>query len=393
MTDLGNFGEEFEITGRRILTQHGIRSDIGIVVRDGAIAEVRPLRENSNIPRMDADNLLVAPGLVDLHGDAFERQIMPRPGVRFPMAIALGDTDRQLVANGITTAFHAVTYSWEPGLRGRDTLLALVDSLERRRSSLACDTRLHLRFEVDNLEGLADTCEWLDEGKIHLLAFNDHTGHMRCKAASDPEEMLTYSQRSGLTVDEFRARIEQVWQRRPQVEATVARLADAAHLNDVAMLSHDDPSPEVRAGYQALGAAISEFPKTEETARAARQAGGHVVMGSPNVVRGGSHLTSIGAAEMVRKKLCSILASDYYYPALLGAPFKLVDDGICEDLSEAWELVSANPAQAAGLDDRGWLKPGQRADILLIDDREPGLPSIQATFSKGRMVYGREVRS
>lgn len=384
------FGDEFEIFGRRILTPDGIRSDIVVEVRDGTIAHVGRARENSKIPRIDAGDLLVAPGLVDLHGDAFERQIMPRPGVRFPMPLALADTDRQLVANGITTAFHAVTYSWEPGLRGRESMLDLVETLARCQSNLACDTRLHLRFEVDNLDGLEDACGWLDDGSIHLLAFNDHTGHMRVKAEKDPEELLTYTQRTGLSVEEFRGLIERVWQRRPQVDEAILRLADAARLNEVPMLSHDDPSPEVRAQYYNVGAAISEFPKTEDTARTARQAGGHVVMGSPNVVRGGSHLTSVGAADMVGKKLCSVLASDYYYPAMLGAPFRLAVDGKCADLSEAWELVSANPAEAAGLHDRGRLQEGLRADILLIDDRDMAVPTLHATFGHGRLIYARE---
>src|SRR5262249_32559224 len=122
--------------------------------------------------RIEASGLLVLPGLIDIHGDAFERQLMPRPGVAFDHGIALTETDRQLVANGITTAFHAVTWSWEPGLRGRDNVHAILAATERLRPHLAVDTRIHLRHETFNLVAESEIAAWIDERRIDLLAFN-----------------------------------------------------------------------------------------------------------------------------------------------------------------------------------------------------------------------------
>src|SRR5580692_8014617 len=124
---------------------------------------------------LDARDLLVLPGIVDLHGDAFERQMMPRPGVDFPVDVALIDSDRQAIANGITTVFHATTWSWEPGLRSGDNARQLLEAIESLRPQLAADTRYHLRQETYNLDAEDEICQWLADGRIDLLAFNDHT--------------------------------------------------------------------------------------------------------------------------------------------------------------------------------------------------------------------------
>jgi alpha-D-ribose 1-methylphosphonate 5-triphosphate diphosphatase len=152
------------------------------------------------------------------------------------------------------------------------------------------------------------------------------------------------------------------------------------------MLSHDDPDPETRLAYRAMGCHVAEFPETEETARVAREAGEAVVMGAPNVVRGGSHNGSICAAEMIGQGLCDVLASDYYYPAQLMAAFRLVRDRPL-DLAEAWALISGNAARAVGLDDRGVIADGKRADLVLIDDRNEELPKVSATLVAGRLAY------
>ena len=123
---------------------------------------------------LDADGLMVLPGIIDIHGDAFERQMMPRPGVHFPLDVALLDTDRQVIANGITTVFHGVTWSWEPGLRGPENARALVAAIETLRPHLHADTRFHLRHETYNLDAEAEVMEWIDAGRIGMLAFNNH---------------------------------------------------------------------------------------------------------------------------------------------------------------------------------------------------------------------------
>src|SRR5499427_9090571 len=138
----------------------------------------------------------------------------------------------------------------------------------------------------------------------------------------------------------------------------------------VQMLSHDDKTPAEREAFRAQGVTIAEFPVNEETAREAAAGGDAIVYGAPNVVRGGSHTGWTKASDMIAKGLCSVLASDYYYPAPLLSAFRLADDKVLP-LSKAWDLISAAPARATGLSDRGVLAAGHRADLLLVDDAAP----------------------
>jgi alpha-D-ribose 1-methylphosphonate 5-triphosphate diphosphatase len=334
---------------------------------------------------LDARGLKVLPGIVDLHGDAFERQMMPRPGVDFPIDVALADSDRQAIANGLTTVFHATTWSWEPGLRGADNARLLLDAIESLRPTLAADTRVHLRYETYNLDAESEIAQWLAEGRIDLLAFNDHMDATIADRAK-PQKYNRMVERTGLSKQAFDALVERVLARAADVPASVARLAAAARAAGVKMLSHDDNSPEMRRTFRAQGVAIAEFPVNEATAREAADAGDFIVFGAPNVVRGGSHTGWTKASDMIAKGLGSVLASDYYYPAPLLAAFRLVDDGILP-LPKAWDLISAGPARAAGLADRGVLAAGHRADIVLVDDEMRLRPRVVAVIAGGRLVH------
>jgi alpha-D-ribose 1-methylphosphonate 5-triphosphate diphosphatase len=334
---------------------------------------------------IDARGLLVLPGIVDLHGDAFERQMMPRPGVDFPVDVALIDSDRQAIANGITTVFHATTWSWEPGLRSGDNARRLLEAIESLRPQLAADTRFHLRHETYNLDAEAEIAQWLSEGRIDLFAFNDHMDATVADAAK-PRKRNRMVERTGLSDAAFDALVQRVVARAHDVPASVARLAEAARAADVKMLSHDDNSPEMRRAFRAQGVAIAEFPVNEATAREAVAAGDFIVFGAPNVVRGGSHTGWTRASDMIARGLCSVLASDYYYPAQLLAAFRLAVDGVLP-LAQAWQLISSAPARAAGLADRGRLAAGHRADIILVDDEIPLRPRIVAVIAGGRLAH------
>lgn len=367
------------IAGGRVLTPRGLEDDISLAIDGEHIAQ-----PTTGDRVWNADGLLVLPGIIDLHGDAFERQLMPRPGVRVAPEVALLDTDRQLAANGITTAFHAMTWSWEPGLRGRDMAHTFVAALERVRESLSVDTKLHLRWETFNLIDVPEIAAWLADGRVGLFAFNDHTPEIvRCET---PAKLLRFVERTALPVDDFRSLAQRVWERRDAVPAAVEKLARVAREHNVPLASHDDDSPSTRLYFREMGSTISEFPKTLETARAARNHGEHVVMGAPNVMRGGSHLSAVSASALVREGLCTVLSSDYYYPTLVAAAFRLAREETVT-FDAAWRLISTNAAAAAGLADRGTLDAGQRADIVIVDDRVADFPRVVATFVAGRPVF------
>jgi alpha-D-ribose 1-methylphosphonate 5-triphosphate diphosphatase len=338
---------------------------------------------------LDAAGALVLPGIVDIHGDAFERQIMPRPGVSFPIGMALIDSDRQAVANGITTVFHGVTWSWEPGLRNGDNAQRILDGIEALKPQLCADTRFHLRHETFNLDAEMQIVEWLESRRIHALAFNDHlTTTLNSKNRAT--KLAPMMARSGLSEDAFMRVVEAKADRRAEVPAAVTRLALTAAACKVPLLSHDDTSPQQRQWFRALGCRVAEFPMTEDTATEAALGGDDIVLGAPNVVRGGSHVGFVKASDMIARGLCSVLASDYYYPAPFAAAFRLAADGVAP-IEKAWQLVSEAPARAAGLVDRGVIDVGRRADLVVVDATDVGNPQLEVVIAGGRVVYLRDV--
>lgn len=365
------------IEGGKTLRSTELLAD-DLFVTDGVIAE-NPARDAR---RFDASGLLVMPGLVDIHGDAHERQFQPRPGIGFPAALALRDSAAQLISCGITTAYLGVTLSWEPGLRSLDAWRGMKAALREMKSGSATDLRVHLRFEADNFDALDDALADIASGDVHLLGFNDHTPSI-VKKLDNLDDVAKYAGRAGMKADAFMALAQQVYARRDEVPAARTRLAEAAANASIPMLSHDDDSIERRALFRAHGARICEFPITEEVAADARAANEAVVMGAPNVVRGGSHLGWTSAAPLAERGLVNVLASDYFWPAMMEAAFIMAGRGVL-DLPRAWALVSANPAEACGLQDRGRLEAGLRGDVVVVDEarRAP-----VAVFAEGRLAW------
>ncbi len=369
----------FTIVNGRPLWPSGL-GESKLHVADGMIAETAA--KNSEI--IDADGAYILPGIVDIHGDGFERVIMPRPGVFFPLDLALMETDRRLISNGVTTAFHSLSLSWEPGLRSLERMRSFVEALKAARRRLASDTRLHLRWETFALEEADDAIKMLEGEESAIFSFNDHTTAMMEKRMSE-RKLNQMAERSGITPAAYLERLSAIWERKAHVPDAIASMAGRAKQEGAILLAHDERSVEERRWFRSLGAVGCEFPTTTETASEARAHDEHVVLGAPNVLRGGSHTGAMDATEAVRAGLCSVLASDYFYPAQLHAAFSLVTKGVC-DLASAWRLVSSNPASLAGLTDRGDLAAGKRADIILVDWNGDGLPAIKTVYSNGLLA-------
>ena len=365
-----------QITGGTVLFTHDGLQPADLHLQNGLIQT----GTTTTGPRLDATGLLVLPGIVDLHGDAFERQLQPRPGVDFPASLALQDTESQLLANGITTAFHGVTLSWEPGLRSKTAWRALLDALAA--GTWTCDMRVHLRWEAYNLDALEIALADIEAGRVHLLAFNDHTDSILRKL-HDPVEGAKYAGRAGMKMADFKALAGETAARSHAVPAALDQIAAAARAKNLPMASHDDDTIEARNRFRGLGAQICEFPMAEQVGAAALEAGDFVAMGCPNVVRGGSHLGWASAARLAESGICRVLTSDYYYPAMIRAAFILAERGKLT-LPQAWSLISENPAQAAGLTDRGIVAPGKRADLVVVD---PATHRPVATIAAGKLAY------
>ena len=372
---------DLRITGGRALVD-GRLEEASLALDDGVIAEVGT--ETPARATLDAHGLLVLPGIVDIHGDAFERQMMPRPHVAVATDIALMESDRQVVANGITTVFHGVTWSWEPGLRGSENARDILRTIESLGDRLAADTRFHLRHETYNVACEDEIKDWIAARRIHMVAFNNHLPSVDT-ITNRPHRIDEMAVRAGMSRADFIALVERLRELGDEVGKSIKRIAARAVAESVPLLSHDDASVEQRASFRALGCRVCEFPMNIETARAAADAGDAIVLGAPNVMRGKSHLGWVNATTMVADGLCSVLASDYYYPAPLIAPFRLAERGAAP-LEKAWRLVSEEPARAAGLSDRGRIERGLRADVIVVDASN-ALPQVVAVMAGGRLVY------
>ena len=284
----------------------------------------------------------------------------------------------------------------------------MLHGLDRLRSRLTSDNRIQLRWETFCPEALPLITEALGRTDLPALAFNDHTSaallhpsialHDRpfdlidiypvtdLEAPSFRAKMDARAKRSHMGLDDYIALMTSVWNRRPRVADDIAVVASLARSRGAPMLSHDDSQTETRDFYRAKGARIAEFPMHDRVFLSARDAGDWIVLGAPNAMRGGSHLGSPGAADMIARGLCDILASDYFYPAMLGAIVRLQADGVGA-LPDLWKLVSTNPAAAMGLQDRGRIAPGLRADLMLLDWPEQGTPAPLRTWVAGRGGY------
>ncbi|MFK7764362.1 MAG: alpha-D-ribose 1-methylphosphonate 5-triphosphate diphosphatase [Roseobacter sp.] len=380
--------------------------ETNVSVSSGAISEIGgPVRGDV----IDGRGLILAPALIDVHGDAFERQLMPRPNVFFPIDAAVIDTDRQLAANGIATAYHAVTLGWEPGLRDVTRGRAFMEAILKLAPRLTVENRVQLRWETFAYDEAFDTITWaLNTPLKPSIAFNDHTSmSMRSfetaiqdrafehspdfKVASlDDNRMLQRvagkAKRSGLEDDAYFELMRRVWDRRGAVPEAIAKVAHAGRSAAAPMLSHDDTRVETRSYFRDLGARTSEFPMVLEPAHAARAVGDTIIFGAPNAARGGSHIGSLSAGDMVEAGLCDALASDYFYPAMLSAIAKLEAENRADRLT-LWSLVSDGPARSMNLSDRGRIEVGKRADLVLVDWPAGQAPAIQGTWVAGRCAY------
>lgn len=356
------------------------------ILRDGAIADgVIGLKDgrltDAALPVVDLSGYWVLPGVIDLHGDGFERHLSPRPGVVFDPEGALRLTDRELAVNGITTAWAAQGWSWEPGWRSPDAAEALLRA--RAGLDLLTDLRVQLRAETHLVAQEERLIRAVHDWGVDYVVFNDHmdewTGHL----AARPTELAARARKLGCAPSELRRAITQAAQDKPRVPRHLCRLAAGFDRLGIRYGSHDDDSGHTRAAYSMIGARICEFPTAHAAAAAAQALGDPVLMGAPNVVRGRSTGGNVAACDLIEAGLCDVLVSDYHFPALVQAAFALADSGL-RDLAGAWAMIATRPAEVMGLTDRGRIAPGLRADLVVInrDSRQ-----VEATIAGGRLAY------
>lgn len=363
------------LTGAQILRNGEMRLG-SVAFADGRLADAR-------FPAIDLSGFLVLPGIIDLHGDGFERHLAPRPSAQFSLEMALGSYDREAAVHGVTTAFLAQGWSWEGGYRSPDAAEALMRGLDAYASRALTDFRLQIRAETHLVTQSVRLIEAVRRHRVGYVVFNDHLGQAQLAAKSTPDRFAAWARKFDQTPAELFVSVDAAAKHRSEVPRSLCMLAESFDALGVRYGSHDDPNGETRDFYAKIGADIAEFPLTRRAATAARAMSSPVIMGAPNVVRGGSQVGNVSAIALLEDGLCDVLVSDYHIPSLAVAAWGLVDRGLMQ-LPQAWALISSRPAEVMRLTDRGRLEPGMRADLVVINAASR---AVEATISGGRLSY------
>ncbi|MFT5786348.1 MAG: alpha-D-ribose 1-methylphosphonate 5-triphosphate diphosphatase [Ascidiaceihabitans sp.] len=353
----------------------------GLTTRDLSIADGL-IVDSAAGRKVNLSGYRILPGIVDVHGDGFERHLAPRRGAMMQLAEGIVAVEAELAANGITTAVLAQFVSWEGGLRSMDFADQVLSAIRDVRADTVTDLRPQLRFETHLLDDYAGLAERIKAWGVEYVVFNDHLPHARLAEGRKPPRLVGQALKAQRNPEVHFQMLLDLHARTADVPAALDKLtAELAEIN-VRMGSHDDQTSEQRAEWRARGAIISEFPETLEAAGAAKSGGDWIALGAPNLVRGGSHKGNASALELVTMGHCDALASDYHYPSPRRAALMLEASGVL-DIAAAWHLVSAGPAAMLGLTDRGTLTAGLRADLVILDTAD----RVAATISAGRVSY------
>lgn len=373
------------ITNARVVTSDDLMLGT-VAVSDGRFLEVQP--GPTSVPAAeDWEGDYLVPGLVELHTDNLEKHLEPRPGVRWPAMSALLTHDAQISTAGITTVLDAMGVGDfdERSVRA-EGLEAATDALHeaRSRNLLRAEHLLHMRCELacDNM--LPVVTPFLADPTVRLVSIMDHTPGQR--QWMDIERFRIYTQRNQRWSDEYLAQVvrERQDMQARNAERNRSALLELCRNHHIPLASHDDTVPEHVVEAVESGFVISEFPTTESAARAAREYGLGIVMGAPNLVRGGSHSGNISALRLAHSDLLDCLSSDYVPHSLLHGAF-LLRDRADWALPKAVRAASLNPARLVGLDDRGEIVAGKRADFVRVRELN-GVPVSMATWREGRRI-------
>jgi alpha-D-ribose 1-methylphosphonate 5-triphosphate diphosphatase len=361
-----------------------------VVVRDGIIAEIGSGAVPPGALDLKGDYLL--PGLVELHTDHVEGHLFPRPRVRWNPLAAVIAYDAQIAASGITTVFDSLRV-WPDrkavGVDGDAALIAATVDQAAKAGLLRAEHHVHLRCEVAADGVVEDTEDLLDDFEVRLISLMDHTPGQR-QFLSEEHFRSYYKKKSGITDEEMDIIVtERLRAHELHARSNRDRLVAHARQRGIVLASHDDATDAHVTEAVSDGVAIAEFPTTERAAAGSHQAGIRVLMGAPNLVRGGSHTGNVAAESLARQGVLDILSSDYVPASLLFAAFDLPRRVPEISLAAAVRTVSANPAAAASLTDRGRIIEGLRADLIRVtvaDAGEAAVPVVRAVWRQGERV-------
>ena len=377
---------EQRIYSRHIVTPEGLVGGEA-VVRHGVIVAVEA-RQFPSAQAVDWSGDWLIPGLIDIHTDNLEKHYQPRPGALWDAYGAALAHDGQCASAGITTVLDSLSlHGRKEGLDRQASLGPMIAGIDAAQAdgALRAEHLLHLRCEVTNPALLSLLEPHVDNPRLKLLSVMDHTPGQR--QTSDVERLKERMVASGHSEDEIG---EMLAVRHSGREPTVAEsnrrsVVAFAREYGVPLCAHDDATVEQVDEAHDDGCVIAEFPVTLAAAKAARGYGMGICMGGPNFVRGSSHSGNLSARECAEHDVLDILASDYVPLSMLRSAFMLIDD-FGWPAEKALATVAAGPARCLGLDDRGEIAPGQRADLVRVSRRSAGWPVPVEVWRQGQRV-------
>ena len=358
-------------------------------VRDGRISAFAE-SQSRLAEAIDGDGGWLLPGLIELHTDNLDKFFTPRPKVDWPAHSAMSSHDALMVASGITTVLDAVAIGdVRDGGDRLENLEKMINAVEetQKRGLNRAEHRLHLRCELPHHTTLPLFEKLVGREPVSMVSLMDHSPGQRQYA--DRSKYRDYYQgKYHLTNEEMdKFEEEQMALAAAWSQPNRQRIAAICRERNIALASHDDATCEHVLESRQLGSVIAEFPTTIAAAQASRQHGMNILMGAPNIVRGGSHSGNVAAHHLAASGLLDILSSDYYPASLLDAAFRIADDeGNAFTLAQAIRLVSKNPAQALGLHDRGAIAEGKRADLVLARRHGEHI-HIDHVWRQGKRVF------
>ena len=371
---------------RLVLDDHVIERG-WVAVDGGLIAEVGEGNAPGRGEDMQGD--LVMPGLIELHTDHLEAHYVPRPKVYWDPVAAVVSYDGQLATSGITTVLDSLRVWRDDGADeadGQFDILSAAIDKAREADLLRADHFLHLRCEVPMPMVVEDAARLAVRPDVKLMSLMDHTPGQR--QFRDAEKLKDYyrGKKGGLN----EAELEEMFARRYDFQKRYAAdnmrgLVALAKQHNVPLASHDDTTDENVADAVRDEVAVAEFPTTIEAARGLHGAGIAILMGAPNVVRGGSHSGNIAASDLAREGFLDILSSDYIPSSLLMGALQLPDRIPAITLPQAVRTVTKAPAEAVGLHDRGEIKAGKRGDLIRVRVAA-GVPMVRSVWRAGQRV-------
>jgi len=369
-----------------VVTLDEVIPDAALAFKEGVITEVFRAASWPNLNQypitIDAHGSFVFPGIIDLHTDAIEKEISPRPGANFPVPIAFRELERRMCASGITLVYHSIYLGYYAVERNelitRRELFNTIGAL--CQTPTVINNRIHLRYEITGI-GDFDTCiELIEKGYVQLLSFMDHTPG---QGQYGMETYVQYLRSQEIPEDEIEKHCYELLHQPRLSTVQMQTITDLCQAKNIPIASHDDDSPQKVMDMQQWGATISEFPINETAAQQAVELGLYTIGGASNVLRGGSLGGNLQVQSAIEAGLINVLGSDYYPPAMLHAVFKLYNEGTLS-LPEALKLVTHHPAKAMGIDrQQGDIAVGKNADVIVVKMIED-TPVVTHVFIQGK---------